>query len=136
MVKTIIFLVYGNPVAQPRPRAFKIKTGKIGVYDPKNAKEWKELVKLQAIKYRPPELLDQAISVWVNFSLLRPKSAPKKRKWPTKRPDLENLAKSIMDALKNVIYRDDSQIIDLYLTKRYCIDNQQPSVMIRIEQVL
>jgi Holliday junction resolvase RusA-like endonuclease len=38
---------------------------------------------------------------------------------PTKKPDVDNIAKSIQDALNKVLYRDDSQIVLLIVGKRY-----------------
>ena len=52
-----------------------------------------------------------------NASTLR-SSAPA---FPTKRSsgDLDKLARAVLDALTGVVYRDDSQVIDLRLRKRY-----------------
>jgi len=44
--------------------------------------------------------------------------------------DLDNMAKSILDALKGVLYKDDSQIFDLHLKKvNY---NNQNAILIKI----
>jgi Holliday junction resolvase RusA-like endonuclease len=56
-----------------------------------------------------------------------PKSYPQKKRWqclkgilaPTSRPDLDNIAKTICDSLNKVAYHDDSQIVDLTITKKY-----------------
>lgn len=37
----------------------------------------------------------------------------------TKRPDLDNICKVVLDALNKVAYNDDSQIVELIATKRY-----------------
>ena len=39
---------------------------------------------------------------------------------PTKRPDLDNIAKSILDALNHLAYDDDSQVVKLTVNKFYC----------------
>jgi len=130
----IAFTVYGNPVAQGRPRATKLPTGKILVYDPKNAKEWKQLVKLQAIDRKPFALYQGPIVVELSFQLLRPKSLPKKVTEHIKRPDLENLSKAVLDALKGVVYRDDSQIIELRLRKFYAYEGETAQVHITVRE--
>ncbi len=38
---------------------------------------------------------------------------------PIKRPDIDNLAYMITNAMKGLFYEDDSQIVDLLLHKRY-----------------
>jgi len=45
----IDFFVYGNPVAQGRPR-FARRGNFVATYDPKESKSWKETVKWQAIE--------------------------------------------------------------------------------------
>jgi len=37
--------------------------------------------------------------------------------WDTKRPDVDNLAKLVMDALSGVLYPDDQQIVQILMTK-------------------
>lgn len=39
--------------------------------------------------------------------------------YPTKKPDADNVAKSILDALNGIAYDDDAQIVDLFIQKRY-----------------
>lgn len=51
---------------------------------------------------------------------------------PITKPDNSNYAKGIEDALNNVIYNDDSQIVDLVIRKFY---SDKPRVEIRIEEV-
>ena len=43
--------------------------------------------------------------------------------WPTKRPDLDNVAKSICDALNKVAYTDDAQIVQLFVARHYGFRN-------------
>ena len=38
---------------------------------------------------------------------------------PTKKPDIDNVAKVVCDALNGLAYRDDTQIVRLILNKRY-----------------
>ena len=133
----ITFTIYGNPVAQGRPRAF-IPKGQQGkwkhpiVTDPPNSREWKRFVKTQALGYKPDELHDGSIQLILDFFFLRPKSLPKKVTNHIKRPDIENLAKAILDALKGIFYRDDSQVNLLIARKKYCEEKEQPRVEVLI----
>ena len=69
-----------------------------------------------------------------------PKSVSKKKRQamldkkirPTKKPDSDNLAKSICDACNKVAYRDDASIVDLQVRKFY---SKQPRVEVIIRQI-
>ena len=126
--------VYGFPVAQGRPRAFKMRgTGQIRVYDPAKSKSWKQDVKTQVLQKlaftSDGGLAEGPLEVYLGFKLPRPKSAPKRRLYPDRKPDLSNMTKAIEDALKGVVYRDDSQIVRMVLEKDY---DPQPGVVIRV----
>ncbi|MGH7921890.1 MAG: RusA family crossover junction endodeoxyribonuclease, partial [Candidatus Dormibacteraceae bacterium] len=59
-----------------------------------------------------------AVVVWQPL----PKALPKSRRQrapPTKRPDIDNYAKNVLEGLDGVAYRDDAQIVDLRVRKRY-----------------
>ena len=52
---------------------------------------------------------------------------------PTTRPDVENLAKGLLDSWNGVLYRDDSQVAELMLSKAYSIAN--PGVWVTVERM-
>jgi len=72
------------------------------------------------------ELLDGPLAATMTFHVARPKkhygaygllsSAPV---LPASRPDLLKLARAVEDALTGVVYRDDAQIVEELLEKRY-----------------
>lgn len=120
--KSIHLTIPGNPVAQGRPRGYR--RGKhIGFYDDPKSKDWKKTVAVHAQAYlvgRVWELIGTAIKLQIVFRILRPKSVSiKKRPEPITRPDLDNLVKAVKDALNGVLWRDDSQIIELEAKKVY-----------------
>ncbi len=63
----------------------------------------------------------------------------KKRKMPrlphSKKPDRDNLDKSVLDALNGLIWRDDAQVYDGRLTKMYAAGDEQPHVEITVTQL-
>lgn len=67
-----------------------------------------------------------------------PKSTSKRNKekmllrqiLPTKKPDADNIAKVICDALNGIAYRDDTQIVSLVVTKVYTAS--EPKVVVGI----
>lgn len=116
--------VRGEPKAQPRPRAFA-RNGKAHVYTPGTAEAWKgEIARMVG----PREPYDGPVGVMLIFAMPRPKShwakggVPKAGapKLPTGKPDLDNLAKGVLDALTTMgVWRDDDQVVTLDATKRY-----------------
>lgn len=124
--------VYGFPIAQGRPRAFKTPSGHVRVFDPSNSRDWKRTVQGQLLTVKPPTLLLGPLRVSLVFSLPRPTSLPKRVIFCVKRPDIENLAKAILDAMTAVIYRDDAQIVELHVRKEY---SAEPGVLIRVEEL-
>jgi Holliday junction resolvase RusA-like endonuclease len=52
---------------------------------------------------------------------------------PTTLPDNVKLARAVEDALTGVIWKDDAQICDHFIHKRYCSAEQKPGVHIRVE---
>lgn len=62
-----------------------------------------------------------------NASVLK-KSAPL---FPAVKPDATKVLRSTEDALKGILWRDDSQIVTQYVTKRY---GEQAGALIRVRQ--
>ena len=51
---------------------------------------------------------------------------------PITKPDLDNVSKCILDALNGIAYKDDSQVVDLHITKHY---SDEPRVEVEIEEL-
>jgi len=111
--------VFGLPVAQGRPRAFKLPTGQVRVYDPEPSRDWKRTVLAQILPAKPEIPLAGPLRLSLDFILPRPKTLPKKILAHTRRPDLDNLVKAVKDALRAVVYHDDAQVTELHASKRY-----------------
>ena len=91
--------------------------------------EWSSYVKLVMYRNRPPEPLDGALRVTLTFVM--PRLASGKRALPTKRPDLDNLLKGFLDSGNGILWMDDSQIVSLFIEKRYG-DKQGVVVMVDV----
>lgn len=125
MNRVVVFSVPGEPVAKGRPRFSRSGAA----YTPARTANYETLVRLeyerQVGEYRFPQSANLAIRVEAYLSI--PKSASRKRRSdmelglirPLKRPDADNLLKSVADALNEVAYRDDSQIVYAEISKRY-----------------
>ncbi|MED4628052.1 RusA family crossover junction endodeoxyribonuclease [Bacillus pumilus] len=122
----IAFTVYGEPVAQGRPRATHMN-GMTRLYDPKKSRDFKQYVKLAASDHRPDQLLTGPLELRVkvykstlkSFSKKKAAEAERGELRPAKKPDVDNYIKGIKDGLNKVIWQDDSQIVDLHVSKFY-----------------
>ena len=134
-MKSLTIFVPGLPVAQPRPRAVSFR-GHARMYSPGTSNEWKACV-IHALRGNAG-LFPAGVPLRcdLTFYLPRPKghfgsgrnihalksSAPKR---PTGKPDRDNLDKAVCDAITAAgVWRDDSQVTDGRIRKRYCLDGQ------------
>lgn len=76
----------------------------------------------------PP--LDGPVFVHLYFYLPRPASAPKRRQRPDRRPDLDKLARAVLDSLTGVVFTDDARVVQLLAGKYYASD-EPPGVRIQ-----
>lgn len=131
--------VWGEALPQPRPRAALIrprdplKRPFVQVYDPADAKAWKSAVAAQVIESRDLSMpWAGPLALSLVFYFLRPKSLPKRVTRHAKRPDVDNLAKAVLDALRSIAYQDDGQITKLEVEKRY---GEKPGVSIALRRL-
>jgi len=135
-MKTISVSV--TPVAKQRPRGYKTKNGKIGFYTPSSNKEFEYIIRKQAEKvFEKP--LTTPVSLTIFFYMPRPKRLIWKTKpMPShpcdKRPDIDNLIKSVTDGLNGIAYLDDGQISSIHAYKRYHAGDGRPKTVIKIEK--
>jgi Holliday junction resolvase RusA-like endonuclease len=115
----------GHPKGQPRPRAFN-RNGRTAVYDPGTAEGWKGQV-ASACKALEGNQHDGPLQVELSFMMPRPKEhflkrglRPNAPRWFTGKPDADNLAKAVLDALTQIgAWKDDSLVTVLIANKEY-----------------
>jgi Holliday junction resolvase RusA-like endonuclease len=112
-------VVYGTPVPKARARTVRMKNGRHVTFTPDKSAAWENKIQAAALESRPKELLDGPLVLEVTFYLQRPKSKPKRVRFPDTKPDLDNLVKSVKDALEGIVYANDSRIVDEVARKRY-----------------
>ena len=125
-MKQIEFFVAGEPKGQPRPRAFA-RHGRARVYDPGTAEGWKGQVALAAKDHLPAAPIRTPAALWLRFHLPRPKAhfgrgglKPTAPRPHTAKPDADNLAKAVLDALVAMgCLHDDRLVWSLRITKCY-----------------
>jgi len=127
MSTSVQFVIPGPPVSKGRPRFTKQGYA----YTPKKTKD-AEVKVMVAANLAMKEALpsNEPIRIKLTFFMSIPKSYPEKQKGKlrlepihTKRPDLDNLIKLILDALNGICWVDDSQIISISAIKLYATDD-------------
>ncbi|WP_339309750.1 RusA family crossover junction endodeoxyribonuclease [Paenibacillus sp. FSL k6-2145] len=135
----ITFTVYGEPVAQGRPRA-STQGGFVRMYDPEKSKGYKDYVRLAAAEHAPNALLEGPLGMMLTVYRSIPKSFSKKKAAqaesgeirPVSKPDVDNYLKGVKDALKGVIWKDDSQVVEVFAQKRY---SARPRIEVKIKDL-
>ena len=123
----IEFTVEGAAVPKQRPRI----SGR-QAYTPKRTKDYEEHVRRTfCSSYTGPVPAfekDMPVRVSINIFQAIPKSWSKKKQHQavlgeilplSRNGDVDNIAKSILDALNGYAYEDDSQVVTLIITKAY-----------------
>lgn len=141
MTFMVNFSIETDPVPKGRPRFRRTKTF-ITTYTPKKTLDFEGLVRMHSQEAMgPTEPLETPVWIALYFRLSIPASYSKKRKEaclsgsekPIKRPDLDNLIKSVLDGMNGVVFKDDSQITVMHCTKVY---SNVPGVNIVVKEDL
>ena len=139
----ISFFVAGEPQPQPRPRPIP---GRMGVYNPTTANEWKAQVMAEAQKHRPPAPIEGPVRVGLTFQFDRPNSHFKAAKgvvtlkpdapfFHATKPDCDNLEKAVLDAITNTggFWSDDAAVAWISTRKLYAGPGCPTGCMIQIK---
>ena len=135
--------VPGEPRAQGSKRG-RVIAGRAVLVEsnPKGLVAWRAAITYAAAsletsggKYTPLFVADQAVGLHLTFVLPRPKSAPKSGdlvELANKKPDIDKLARAVLDALTGVWMRDDSQVVCLLASKRVARPGERPGVLVEL----
>ena len=135
----INFTVPGTPVGKARPRV--TRSGR--VYTPESTAQAEEAIRQaaqQAMQGWPTngKPMEGPLAVTIYFVMPIPASWSKKLKDDassgfiahTSRPDLDNLIKTVLDAMNGVVYSDDKQVTTIGALKKYGVD---PKMMVFVK---
>lgn len=128
MINEFVIYVPGKPEPQGSMKGYVVrsKTGALhaavthGKSTELNA--WRNLIALAAattMAHERLKMLDEPLELHLHFVLAKPKSARKRDIWPAKRPDLDKLLRSTLDALTGVVFSDDARVVKLRAEKDY-----------------
>lgn len=130
-MRRVRFEVVGRPVPKARPRVVT-KGKRRFAYTPKKVKDWEELVAEEARRHfeRP---FDWPVVVSMVFYIERPRSR-RLDFWVSTTPDLDNLEKSVLDALNGIAYTDDRLVVAKSSSKRY-VQGGEPGVEVTVTSI-
>ncbi len=127
------------PIAQPRQRT-RIVGKYAHNYTPSKhpVQDFKATVRLAARVAYDGAPMDGPLSVKLTFVMPRPSNLIwKTRAMPrvphAKKPDADNLAKSVFDSLNGLLWVDDSQLCDVGIVKWIASGDEQPHVLIEVQ---
>ena len=135
------FKIDGIPVGKGRPR-FARMGNLVRTYNEKKTTDYEDIVRFHTLTAMgSTDPLETPVAVYLYFKLPIPQSYSKKRteaclsglERPLKKPDLDNMAKSVLDGMNGVAFRDDCQIVSLHCTKTYAAE---PGVDILVKEEL
>lgn len=141
-MKTVKFIVPGAPKGKARARTVRGRGGNSFSYTPEQTVLYENLIKCCYRQEASGMIFNDGQPLKVTIIAYYPivKSTSKKKKqqmlndlmFPTKKPDIDNIAKSILDALNKLAYRDDTQVVTLHIEKHYA---DEPRVEVEIEEI-
>jgi Holliday junction resolvase RusA-like endonuclease len=132
--------VEGIPIPQGSKNA-RVVNGRAVMYEAnKRHYAWRDRVAAAcrlAINENKWPPLGVPVKVEMTFHLPRPASVSEnQRRYPSVKPDLDKLARSVNDAaVKAGLIIDDSQIVELHLYKRYADGGVSPGLMLTIHEI-
>ena len=136
----VIFEVPGQPKGKERPRWTMVSNTSI-VYTPRNTRGYEDMIKTYyKINNFKAFKKDDALEVSAIAYYQIPKKTKKSNKLlmikvemlPTKKPDIDNIMKVVLDALNGIAYHDDSQVCKVNFMKMY---SEDPRLKILIRNV-
>ena len=131
------FEVPGRVIGKGRPR-LNSYTGV--VYTPTRTKDYESLVEQYfLLKYPRFKALEGRIKVNIIAYFSIPKTTKKteinemldNNISPTKKPDIDNIVKVVLDSMNKFAFRDDNQITKLEVEKKYALEDK---VYVKIEE--
>ena len=110
------------------------------IYTPKKTVNYETLIReLFAIKYPDFQPIEGSVEMNLTAYLKIPKTSNKKTMLmetgeirPTKKPDMSNILKTVEDALNNLAYNDDKQIVELTVKKWF---SNRPRIELEIAEI-
>lgn len=133
----ISFEIPGLPVGKGRPR-FARRGNFVSTYTDSKTASYENLVKIKAQEVMAGRVaiagpVQVSVGIWVtppaSWSQKKQRMALDNKILPTSKPDIDNVIKGIFDAMNDIVWRDDKQVVNVSAYKLYsCIAQTTVSV--------
>lgn len=112
--------IYTQPVAKARARV-AVRNGHAIAYTPAKTKNSETEIRCLIREHTRGSIFGKGVPLALEaiFYIEKPASKPKRVKYPTTRPDIDNFLKTLLDALNGYVIPDDSQIVQITASKAY-----------------
>jgi crossover junction endodeoxyribonuclease RusA len=137
MTSSLTFTVPGSPAPQGS-KTFKGIRGGRGILVESSAAvgPWRERIAIVAHNAMAgrPIFVRTPVAVDLVFTMPRPKSTPRNTPPAIKRPDLDKLARAVLDSLTQIVFLDDALVVNLNCHKRIALIEETPGVRVTIRE--
>lgn len=131
---SVEFTIPGKPMSKGRPRVTRY-----GTYTPKETTNYETLVKWTYQTLPERRFFEGQIMVHIAAYFPIPQRTSKKMRKQmlsydvcyAHKPDCDNIAKIILDALNGIAYKDDGQVVSLTVDKLY---SDEPRVVVTLSE--
>lgn len=128
-----ISYIPGKAAPQGSKKAFVIQGRAVLVDASEGNKAWRKLVTTTLAQ--DPDLIRFKGAVNVSLSFFMEKAKSNKTTLMTQKPDIDKLARSVLDAMTDsFVIEDDSRVVYLVITKRWAGEDNMPGVIIHVWQ--
>ena len=120
------------PITSSQEKGVRVVNGRPFFYTEEKVKEAIHKYSIALRSHKPKEVITNPVRLYLWFTF----DVKDKKKWgkyrPTK-PDVDNTAKTFIDAMVNVgFFEDDALVVDLRVIKSYA---EQASIMVQYEVI-
>lgn len=136
----ITIKVPGQPAGKGRPR-FSSRGGSVRAFTPAKTVSYENLIALAGQSAMDGQsLIEGPVQITVHANFQIPKSWSQKKRtaagssfiYHTGKPDADNIVKAVGDALNGIVWKDDSQIAWLGVSKVYA---ETPGLVVHVERL-
>lgn len=145
MAAPTTFWVPGVPIPKGSARGFVVNGRAVVTHANAKTKPWEQAIRAEAAAAGlQPSTAPMAVTA--EFVMPRPKghfgtgkNAGRLREtapaYPTSKPDADKMARTVLDGLTGVAYRDDAQVAELLASKRYADVDEHPGARIEVREL-
>ena len=120
------------PSATAQEKGYRVIRGKVATYEKEKVKQVRQLYQSYLCHHIPNKPIDGAVLVQIDFIYYKPDLAGNYQRKTTK-PDLDNVAKLLLDVMTECKYwHDDGQVAKLLLSKYWAKNKSICGIFIRV----